>query len=389
MLNATGAIDTVSQETVYTRVLRSVTELSDMEDEWYSLLERCPSHTIFATPDWLIPIAEVYKDRIRPLTIAVYQAEELVGLAPLAVVRRGRFVRVLCFLGMGPSRYSVSDYLDIIAAEGHETVTARAVLRQVRDLAQEWDVMDLQEIPETSPVLSSFLQEAKPLGWLVKVERRNGSFLLSLTNSWEEFLQSLSSHFRKDIERQARKFEKEYQAQFRILEGEEELDSAIQLLVRLHTAQWHERGLPGIFASEGAQHFLKTTARRMARRGVLQLGLLRASSGPLAINFNLRYRGTVYYYTSGYDPSRLYTKYSLGTLLNRYAINAAIQAGDSVFNFLRGDGAYKARYGTREIKHYRVRFWQGRAHFIANVALEHLRRRARGLIRLSGLRPRS
>ena len=103
MLQATPSMAAVQQRTISTRVLRSVAELRHLEEEWYSLLERCPSHTIFDTPDWLIPIAEVYQDCMRLLTVAVYRGEELMGLAPLAVVRRGQLVRVFRFLGIGPA----------------------------------------------------------------------------------------------------------------------------------------------------------------------------------------------------------------------------------------------------------------------------------------------
>ena len=99
---------------VYTRVLRSNGELAQLQEEWNSMLERCPSHTIFSTPDWLIPIAEQYQHRLRLLTIAVYQGDQLIGLAPLAVGRKPAFLKVLRFLAAGPFKYSLSDYGDII-----------------------------------------------------------------------------------------------------------------------------------------------------------------------------------------------------------------------------------------------------------------------------------
>ena len=385
MLKATATKEeSTTVEDVSTRVLRSSSKLDLLEEEWYSLLERCPSHTVFSTPDWLVPMAEVYERRMRPLTIAVFQGEQLIGLAPFAVVRQKGLLKTLRFLGMGPFSYPLSDYDNIISAQGKEALVARAVMNRLRSLATEWHTMDLAEIPETSPMLSPLLQEARSLNWIVVAKPRRSSFVLPLPGHWEEFLSALSPKFRSGMERKARKLQRDLGGNFQLMQGlgkETELNDAVDLFISLHSRQWRERGLPGLFAYEGAGDFLRRASQRLARRGILQVGLLSGAEGPLSISLNYRYRGIVYVYNSGRDPSPKYSKYSLGTLLNRYLIKAAIEAGDSEFDFLRGEGNYKASYRVKPMTHYRVGIWRAKPLFLASEAWGRARDTARPLVR--------
>lgn len=378
----TGGLEhTASQAAISTRILRSVQELAALEPDWYALLEECPSHTVFSTPDWLIPLAQECQDKLQLLSIAVYQQGRLIGLAPLAVRRIGRLLKGLRFLGMGPYRYSWSDYQDILAARGKEQEAVRAVLGRLRQLTAEWDMMYLVEIPATSPTLAPLLRGLQELGWAAVAEGKGSSYILPLPQRWEDYLAALSVNFRKDFERKARKFQKDHQGSFHFLPTGGDLDAAMDTLVRLHTLQWQARGQPGIFAQEGMEGFLRSVARRMAARGALWMGILTGDTGTVGVSFNLRYRGMVYYYNSGFDPRDPAVRLSPGTLMNRYAIKEAIEAGDHYLNFLRGDGKYKARYGVDTLGHVQLRVWRNWPMFLADRAVLRLGRRAKGQLR--------
>ena len=59
----------------------------------------------------------------------------------------------------------------------------------------------------------------------------------------------------------------------------------------------------------------------------------------IAVLYCFRYKGTILFYQSGYDPE--WQNYSSGRLLMAYAIKNAITEKAKEFDFLRGNEDYK------------------------------------------------
>ena len=68
----------------------------------------------------------------------------------------------------------------------------------------------------------------------------------------------------------------------------------------------------------------------------------------------------MYYCTSGYLPER-YDQYSPGRTLMGHTIQTAIEEGVHVYDFLRGDHAYKRRFGAEPVPQIALSGYAGMA----------------------------
>ena len=100
----------------------------------------------------------------------------------------------------------------------------------------------------------------------------------------------------------------------------------------------------------------------LLRSGVLRLHALRLDGAIIAALYALADRPgggdrRVYYYLGGFDPDR--AALSPGALILGHAIEMAVREGAVAFDFLRGQEAYKLRWGARDTPTYCRRLRHG------------------------------
>jgi len=96
---------------VVAQSFETVEDLQHLSTAWRSLWRRAPAATVFQSPDWLIAWWRHFAPG-QLLCIALWQGEELVACAPL--YREAEDARLL------PLGISLSDYLDVLIADGDE-----------------------------------------------------------------------------------------------------------------------------------------------------------------------------------------------------------------------------------------------------------------------------
>jgi CelD/BcsL family acetyltransferase involved in cellulose biosynthesis len=113
-------------------------------------------------------------------------------------------------------------------------------------------------------------------------------------------------------------------------------------------------GEPGCFSSRNFHDFHRAAAQRLLGRGQLRLSWLELDGAPAAAEYHLAGGGTTYAYQGGVDPARLDEE--PGRLSSILCLRAAIDEGQRVFDFLRGDEPYKAHWRAtpRPTFNYRV-----------------------------------
>jgi len=89
----------------------------------------------------------------------------------------------------------------------------------------------------------------------------------------------------------------------------------------------------------------------MAGTGLARFGVIDLDNIPVAMVLYFDYRDCIYLYNSGYDPR--YESLSAGLLCKVMGIQAGIESGKRVFNFLKGNEIYKYRLGGKEVPLYR------------------------------------
>jgi len=358
---------------IETRIIGSYSELASLEQQWVALLDRCRARTVFSTWEWVETVARHYGSALKPFVIAVFEDGKLMGVAPLAIVKRWKMFREVRFLGAGPFNYSMADYLDFIVADGMERTVVGAVVRELKTRSESWDVVDLREVRKTSPLITLLPNEATRNGLCSMTETFGSSYYLALPDTWEQYMEMLSSKMRSSLVGMTRKVIRDFSAVFEKVEDEEELARAMDVLIHVHTARWSPEGLPGIFALDGLKEFHMELATKLLRKGWLYLVLMYLDDQPAGAMYNFCYDGVMYNYTYGYDYSNVPTKYSLGLVITGHAVKSAIERGFRGYDFLRGHGGYKVRCGASRDEQFRLRLFKSRPAQFAYLGLRSLR----------------
>ena len=125
----------------------------------------------------------------------------------------------------------------------------------------------------------------------------------------------------------------------------------LHAMIALHQDTWRRRGQPGAFAEPFVRRFHEELVRRALAAGMLQLLRIAPDGGgpPLGYLYNFRVRGWVHAYQSGFDYASADAQDKPGLVCHAIAIQQALEAGDSVYDFLAGDDRYKRSLANAEV----------------------------------------
>jgi CelD/BcsL family acetyltransferase involved in cellulose biosynthesis len=314
-------------------------DLDELRCGWTGLLGRSYSKSPFMTWEWLSTWSRQFirADR-RLMVMAFSDGAELVGIAPLYMdyVRRGPLkVREIGFLGVPDAG---SDYLDVIAKRGKESVVADAMLAAlVGPLASSWDTLTLKEIPAESPFLAQLILKIRKRQRHYSIEE--GSFCPSvdLPRDFQSYLKQLTSHGRQAYRRKLR----------RLLKGNvehicargEAVGPALNIFRALYEKRWGQP-MNGLFTLVDNYRLQPASAWQV------EVSLLHVDAQPIAGLVHLVGHGKVYQYLMAVD--RTFNKQlSIGNLMCGLNIQAAIDGGFTEYDFLKGEEFYKLKFMNR------------------------------------------
>ena len=319
---------------------RTAADLSALEPEWKRLAADCKTTTVFQTFEWNAVWWKHFGKWGRRLRLVTFRSEDgtLVGLAPLMT---GFWyltpLRRLSFLGTG-----TSDYLDVLAAPGWEYPVAESLYNYL-ETGGGWQIADFQQLR----VGSFFREQFPPAANRLTVRDVLGEACpyLLLPSDWETLLKGLGKKTRANVGYYDRALTKVYSVEAEAVRGESQLDEELTRLFQLHARRWNQRWLPGVFAGKRVQAFHRDAARRLLSQDWLRLFYLKLDGETMASLYCFGYGDRLCYYQGGFEPTL--ARLSLGTVLTARAMLAAIGEGREVFDFLRGDEPYKAKWTGR------------------------------------------
>lgn len=315
-------------------IIEDAAGLAALRAEWTELLERCPAATVFQSWEWCDSWWR-HLGRGRLLCLTARADGALRGVLPLQVTG-GPLLRRVSFLGCPQA-----DYQDLLAAPADRAACAALFLDHLRGPRRGWDVIDLADVPQDSPLLAC----PAPAALRSATLHHRLCPHIPLPATYEAFTARLGKNLRAHLGRRRRQLERTFSARFE-LAGEADLDPALEALYRLHNTRWQRRGLPGAFHAQETQRLHHEVARRFLRAGWLRLHLLRIGGAVRAAVYCFARGGKVAYYLSGFDLEL--SRYSPGTVLLGEAVRAAIAEGATEFDLLRGNEGYKYEWQAKD-----------------------------------------
>jgi CelD/BcsL family acetyltransferase involved in cellulose biosynthesis len=305
--------------------------------DWSDLVGADPAGTIFHTPDFLKLYWEEFGEEPGHLLLAFGEDDAGAQVAAAAFELIGDTLR---FLGgtevtdcMGPVGKP-----DARAGFAHE-LWAGLLARD------DWREADLRGLPEDSPWLSELREAASGHGLAVEEsEDQNGvAPFLELPPTWDDYLAQIPSKLRHEIRRKAKKLEAETGPFVVETATEETLLPLLDRFVELHRMS---EGPKGVFMVPGMEIFFRRLGQTFCERGVFRLSFIRVRDELAAGTIGFSFGGTYSLYNSAFD--RKWQQLAPGMVLVAEDIRQAIEEGCAVFDFLKGDYAYKYRFGARK-----------------------------------------
>lgn len=320
-----------------------------LEPEWNELLERSTANRVFSTWEW----QSLWWAAYCPGKLWVIECRsddgQLLGLAPWFIEDHASYGRVVRSIGC----VEVTDYLDLIVDRRYVADVLECIAAYVSEHRGQFDVIDLCNLPETSPGYTDFPAVLSKYGFEVKVTVQEVCPVIHLPDSWDAYLEMLDKKQRHEVRRKLRRVEGAPEViDWYIVDATRDLHEEMERFLRLMAASHTQKA---VFLGD-AQNiaFFKSIVPVAFRNGWLQLSFLTIGGEAAAAYLNFDYGGKILVYNSGLLPDQ-YGHLSPGIVLLAYNIRYAIEAGRDLFDFLRGNEIYKYRMGGRDTQVYMLR----------------------------------
>lgn len=284
-----------------------------LEPEWWDLWARDPSASAFQSPAWLIPWREAF-DAGESRVLAVRHDTRLVALLPL-FRHEGRLL---------PWGAGTTDCLDGLV---DPQLDPGELARATAELAEP---VDLFQLCENSPLR----RIAVPSGWGERCGDAEPCLDMRLPAVLSRNMAQNLRYYRHRLDRAG------------IGRPERAGAEVFEYLVELHGRRWQGRGQTGVLHDPRVLAWHRSAIPALDAAGLLRLYALCRDGRAVAVFYGLHAKGRTSYYLGGFDPDL--EDLGLGTVLIGHAIEEAQREGAMAFDFLRGQEAYKSRWGATE-----------------------------------------
>jgi CelD/BcsL family acetyltransferase involved in cellulose biosynthesis len=175
---------------------------------------------------------------------------------------------------------------------------------------------------------------------------------LPLPATWDAYLAGLPAKLRHEIRRKAKKLEAEAGPFTIETATRETLLPFLDRFVELHRTS---EGPKGVFLVPGMEIFFRRLGERFCAEGAFRLTFLDVAGERPAGTIGFVWDGTFSLYNSAFD--RAWQALAPGMVLVGEDVRLAIEDGCDAFDLLKGDYAYKYRFGAspRSVKRLIVR----------------------------------
>jgi CelD/BcsL family acetyltransferase involved in cellulose biosynthesis len=315
--------------------LVATTDLDSAWRDWERLFRADVLATPFNSPGWGRAWLEHWDAAAKPWLMRVHDGTRVAGIAPLALLR-DRGIRLLTMVGKEPG-----DYWDLISAPQDRQAAATAVGVELARLSHLWDAGILSCFPPGSQTLDAFASAG------LRVFRRAplASPAIELPRTFEEYLAALPANRRQNIRRHLRRLDSG-EVRLRRVDDPGALGEVMGRWRDLRSRQWQAAGRPmtAEHQQERFHRFMLAAASHLVNAGMAVVWELSCSDRVAGVYVNFADARSFYWYLGGFDPE--FTRLGLGKIAIAASIRDSIAAGRHLYDFTRGEDAYKYWYGA-------------------------------------------
>lgn len=310
-----------------------------LESEWNHAVARAQIPHPFLRHEWIRTWWDSFGGARRLHVIVVRDQGRIVAIAPLmreSATMYGVPVRRIALIANDHT-----PRVDVIVTERQDDAY-RAIWRVLLQEAERWDVLQLTQLPRSSPSLEQFSKLAAAANLHTGVWQSSNSPYLPLTGTWDEYWASLGSKFRGNIRNRLSRLTRIGEPSLETLTGPAQIEAACGDAWRLEASGWkHDEGT-SIGSDANVQRFYSLLAERATERGWLRLLFLTVGGRRIAMSYGACYDGRLFLFKTGYDPE--YHACSPFKLLTYFAIQDAYARGLREIDFLGESEPWKQEW---------------------------------------------
>jgi CelD/BcsL family acetyltransferase involved in cellulose biosynthesis len=302
------------------------------------------------------------------LTVVLSEGGELLAVAPLCVETKrvnGVLEQVVSFVG---SSNHASDYCDFIAADSCKDALPLLV-SAVRDALRDYSMIDLQNIPGTSPTLAVLEQLLPDAGYFASrgVQAEAPALMLRPLRSGH------ASLLNKTLTRHQNYFKKNGGLSLVRLDECMAIEKELPSFFEQHVRRRSTTAEPSQFLNPREREFYTNLTREFAGRG-LHFSMLLSAERRLAYHFGFEHRGTLVWYKPSFDPQ--WSTRCPGELHLRLLIAECVARELEEFDFSVGEESYKYRLANVVRINERFRGFRRRSSYLLHSGRRLLARSA-------------
>ncbi len=309
---------------------------------WNALVEQSIADTPFSRYEYL---AEWWQTRgggewqnPELALVSANEEDQIIGIAPLFIAEHeGK--KALLLVGS----IEISDYLDLIVREAD---LPRFLSELLDFLASapigNWSALDWYNIPESSPTRAALKAEFERRGHVYHAEIYRPTPRIALNGSFEEYLARLEKKQRHEIRRKMKRAaESGLNVRFVLVDRSADIEQEMNTFFGLMTQDPNKAN----FLHPAMRGQMTVTIRSAFEQGYLWLAFLEIGGEKVAASLNFDYKNKLWGYNSGVSRSQAHMELSPGWVLLGHTIQWCCENGRYEFDFMRGDEAYKYRFG--------------------------------------------
>lgn len=321
-----------------------------LSGEWNALSSRCATSNPFLTATWQKLWWSHWHENRHLRILALYlENGALCGIAPLCSEHTAE-ERRLMLLGSP----ELCDYLDFIVMPGFEECFFANLISHVLAKPFRGVTLTLRSLQHHSPTLSFFKKLHRAQDVPLEIALEDTAPRLDLPPDFESYLRSLPVNDRHEIRRKKRRADREGTLSFVSIDDPSRIMIKLPRFLDLFRSSG---GTKQVFLTPQRERFFIALAEEFSRKGWLELGELSFNSSAIAYLLSFNYNGTLYLYNAVYDNR--YARLSPGIMAITLCLENAIGRGIKRFEFLRGNEAYKYRFGARDHHIYTLTYHHG------------------------------
>jgi len=330
-------------------LLDTASELEGLREEWNALLQVSAADTVFLTWEWASAWWKSYGSDKALCIIRIRDGDSVVALAPLYLKtfrRYGFLYTGAYFVGDGSDD---SDYLDVIVRRGDEERVAQELAAFCLDGRFPGDLLFLNEVPETSEVLTHLKHGLQGWHWR---QTEVPCMYVDLPDDWETYIKGLAPRMRTKIRSLTRELERNRAVRYEGSPSEEQLTARLEDLFRLHHLRWQSKNRDGVFVSANKRRFYYEMSSSFLPKDWLRFYSLAVDDRYVAHQFCFEYKKTMFLLQEGFDPER--EEQGIGNVLRAHVFRDCIERGVKTYDFLGGATPHKRSWGGTIKKSLRV-----------------------------------